>query len=146
VRGKDIVADAPSKQRSQQASGRTRTGFHFPFPMRPLPTQSKESIMKTRMTTSLIAGAMLLAGMAVSAQTAVTESASPGSNSVPGTSASSDSCQQMMDKAKPRVAQMSDATKMARAEKHMTTAQSNLDAGKTAGCESEMKQVMQLLN
>jgi hypothetical protein len=128
------------------------------------------------MTTSFIAGAMLLAGMAVSAQTAVTDSASPGSNSMPVTSAtpatsgsqgnsstqgnvitsgdsassvtsaSSGSCQQMMDKAKPRVAQMSDATKMAKAEKHMTTAQSNLDAGKTAGCESEMKQVMQLLN
>jgi hypothetical protein len=98
------------------------------------------------MTTSLIASAMLLAGMAASAQAPGTDTATPGTTATPSNSATTGSCQQMMDTAKPRVAQMSDATKMAAAEKHMTTAKSNLDAGKAAGCESEMKQVMQLLN
>jgi hypothetical protein len=122
------------------------------------------------MTTAIVASAMLLAGMAASAQAPGTDpatpgttatpanSGTPGTNGMPGSSAPSSnsatsgngatmgSCQQMMDNAKPRVAQMSDATKMAAAQKHMTTAQTNLDAGKTSGCESEMKQVMQLLN
>jgi hypothetical protein len=93
----------------------------------------KEIAMSVRMTTSLITSAMLVTGMTALAQ-------SPSTDNAPAMT-----CQQSMDKAKPMVAQVTDATKMAEAQKHMSMAQSAWDAGKTPGCESEMKQVMQIL-
>jgi hypothetical protein len=49
------------------------------------------------------------------------------------------SCQQVMDRAKPMVAQMPDQTKMARAQKQMSEAQTAMDVGKTKSCKMHTK-------
>jgi hypothetical protein len=55
---------------------------------------------------------------------------------------SSTSCQDMMDKAKPMVSQMSDASKMSMAQKEMDKAKAAMDKGKMKTCKSHMNKVM----
>jgi hypothetical protein len=52
------------------------------------------------------------------------------------------SCQDMMDKAKPMVAQMSDTKKMGMAQKEMDSAKMAMDKGKMKTCKSHMNKVM----
>ena len=59
---------------------------------------------------------------------------------------SSMSCQDMMDKAKPMVSQMSDAKKMSMAQKEMDTAKTAMDKGKMKTCKSHMNKVMGMVN
>jgi hypothetical protein len=87
--------------------------------------------MNTRIMTALLASAAMLTGFSALAQTAAPDD-------------SSMTCQQMMDKAKPMVSQMSDQKKMAQAQKEMTKAQTDSDAGKMKTCKMRMKKVMKL--
>ena len=57
---------------------------------------------------------------------------------------SSMTCQQMMDKAKPMVEQMTDQKQMAKAQKEMAKAQTDLDKGKEKTCKMRMKKVMDM--
>ncbi len=90
--------------------------------------------MSIRITTTLIAGALLVAGLPALAQ-------APAADDAPAMS-----CQQMMDKTKPMVAQMTDATKMASAQKEVTLAQADLDSGNQQGCAKHMKEAMRMAN
>ena len=90
--------------------------------------------MSIRITTTLIAGALLVAGLPVMAQAPAADDAAAMT------------CQQMMDKTKPMVAQMTDATKMASAQKEVTLAQADLDSGNQQGCAKHMKEAMKMAN
>ena len=88
--------------------------------------------MNTRLVTALIAGSLMLTGMSAFAQN---EAAADSSAMT---------CQQMMDKAKPMVEQMTDQAKMAKAQKEMAKAQTDLDKGKMKTCKMRMKKVMDM--
>ena len=91
--------------------------------------------MNTRITTAVIASALLLTGLSALAQTPSDHSAM-SSNSM--------TCQQMMDKAKPMVEQMSDQKMMEKAHQEMTEAQTAMDAGKMKSCKMHMSKVMKM--
>ena len=92
--------------------------------------------MNIRITTAFFASALMLTGLSAVAQTTTTDNSSTESHSM--------TCQQMMDKAKPMVDQMSDQKKMATAQKHMTEAQTDMNAGKMADCKKQMEKVMKM--
>jgi hypothetical protein len=92
--------------------------------------------MNIRITTACLASALMLTGLSAIAQTTATENSSMDSHSM--------TCQQMMDKAKPMVDQMSDQKKMAKAQKEMTEAQTNMTAGNTAGCKKHTEKAMKM--
>lgn len=92
--------------------------------------------MNIRITTALFASALMLTGLSAVAQT------SPMGNSV--MTSDSMTCQQMMDKAKPMVEQMSDQKMMMKAQKQMKEARTDMDKGKMASCKMHMKKVMKM--
>ena len=91
--------------------------------------------MKTRITTTFVATALMLAGVSALAQTPTDHSAMAGDSMT---------CQQMMDKAKPMVGQMSDQKMMGKAQKEMTKAQSAMEAGNMKTCKMHMNKVMKM--
>jgi hypothetical protein len=93
--------------------------------------------MNTRLATALIAGAFMFSGMSAMAQNGSSDSATASDSS-------SMTCQQMMDKAKPMVEQMTDQKKMEKAQKEMAKAQTDLDKGKMKTCKMRMKKVMDM--
>lgn len=116
--------------------------------------------MSARITSALIAGAMLVIGICAWAQMVAPDTVpavapAMGASVAPAVApaeapavapamATAMTCQQMMDQEKPLVAQMTDSTQMARAQKHMSMAQTDLDAGRMHRCENQMKKVMKL--
>jgi hypothetical protein len=92
--------------------------------------------MNTRMTTAIFASTLMLTGLSAVAQTSTTDNGAMDSHSM--------TCQQMMDKAKPMVDQMSDQKKMATAQKQMAEAQTDMQAGKMEGCKKHMEKVMKM--
>jgi len=92
--------------------------------------------MNTRITTACFASAFMLTGLSAVAQTTTTDNSAMDSHSM--------TCQQMMDKAKPMVDQMSDQKKMAMAQKQMTEAQTDMNAGKMSDCKKHMEKVMKM--
>jgi hypothetical protein len=92
--------------------------------------------MNIRITTTCLASALMLTGLSAVAQTTTTNNSAMESNSM--------TCQQMMDKTKPMVDQMSDQKKMAKAQKEMTEAQTNMSSGNMAGCKKHMEKAMKM--
>jgi hypothetical protein len=90
--------------------------------------------MSTRIMTTLFAGALLVTGLPVLAQ-------APAADEAPAMT-----CQQLMEKTKPVVAHLTDATKLASAQKELSLAQADLDSGNQQGCAKHMEQAIKLAN
>ncbi len=94
--------------------------------------------MNIRTLSPVIAAAWLVTSLSVSAQSSP-PSVTDVEPTVPGT------CQDMMDKARPAVDQMSDQDRM-KAEKETESAQTDMDASKWKACKAHMQKVLDIPN